>query len=123
MGLAPTSLLFWPSLLFSSLWGLSGPAAMGLIAARVGPSEQGQLQGANNSLRAISELVGPSMFTLVFAYFISTGKAFGMPGAPFVLAALFLAASLALAVKVAVPAAQKPLEPVDVAPAEQAPAA
>jgi DHA1 family tetracycline resistance protein-like MFS transporter len=121
-GLAPSPPLFWLSLVFSSLWGLAGPAAMGLMAARVGPSEQGQLQGANNSLRAISELLGPSMFTLVFAYFISTGKGFGLPGAPFVLAALFLVASLALAVKVAVPAA-KASEQVPVAPAEQAPAA
>jgi DHA1 family tetracycline resistance protein-like MFS transporter len=121
-GLAPTSPLFWLSLVFDSLWGLAGPAAMGLMAARVGPSEQGQLQGANNSLRAISELIGPSMFTLTFAYFISSGKSFGMPGAPFLLATLFLAASLALAVKVAVPAA-KTSEPVAVPPVEQAPAA
>jgi DHA1 family tetracycline resistance protein-like MFS transporter len=121
-GLAPTPPLFWLSLVFSSLWGLAGPAAMGLMAARVGPSEQGQLQGANNGLRAISELLGPSMFTLTFAYFISTGKGFGLPGAPFVLAALFLVASLALAIKVAVPAARAP-EQAPVAPAEQAPAA
>jgi DHA1 family tetracycline resistance protein-like MFS transporter len=74
---------------------------MTLMSGRVSASEQGQLQGANNSLRAISELIGPSIFTLTFAYFISAGRHYEAPGAPFFLASALLASSVALALKVA----------------------
>ena len=70
---------------------------MGMMAARVGGSEQGQLQGANNSLRAISELIGPSIFTLTFAYFIGSARQWNAPGAPFLLAAALLGSSVLLA--------------------------
>jgi MFS transporter, DHA1 family, tetracycline resistance protein len=100
-GLAPTGPLFWATIPLMSLWGLSGPAAMSLLTALVGPSEQGQLQGANNGLRAISEILGPPLYTLPFAYFISEGTRWQMPGVPFIIAAVLLFASLALAVKVA----------------------
>ncbi len=37
-------------------------------------SEQGQLQGANNSIQGIANLVGPFIFTLTFAWAIGSGK-------------------------------------------------
>ncbi len=52
-GLAPTGMLFWAGVPVMALWGLSGPAALGLMSRLVGPSEQGQLQGANNSLASL----------------------------------------------------------------------
>jgi len=97
MGLSPTGLLFLWSMPLAALWGLAGPSAMGMMAARVGGSEQGQLQGANNSLRAISELIGPSIFTLTFAYFIGSAREWNVPGAPFLLAAALLGSSAMLA--------------------------
>ena len=101
MGLAPSGELFVLSIPLAALWGLAGPATMTLMSGRVSASEQGQLQGANNSLRAISELIGPSIFTLTFAYFISAGRHYEAPGAPFFLASALLASSVALALKVA----------------------
>jgi MFS transporter, DHA1 family, tetracycline resistance protein len=101
MGISPTGLLFLWSMPLAALWGLAGPAAMGMMAARVGGSEQGQLQGANNSLRAISELIGPSIFTLTFAYFIGGGRQWHAPGAPFILAAALLGSSIILALSTA----------------------
>src|SRR5215471_14942822 len=97
MGLAPTGGLFLWSMPPAALWGLAGPAAMGMMAARVGGTEQGQLQGANNSLRAVSELIGPSIFTLTFAHFIAPGRAWQAPGAPFMVAAGLLVCSIGLA--------------------------
>jgi len=97
MGLAPTGKLFLWSMPLAALWGLAGPAAMGMMAARVGGTEQGQLQGANNSLRAVSELIGPSIFTLTFAHFIAPGRAWQAPGAPFIVAAGLLLCSIGLA--------------------------
>jgi len=68
-----------------------------MMAARVGGTEQGQLQGANNSLRAVSELIGPSIFTLTFAHFIAPGRAWQAPGAPFIVAGGLLFCSIGLA--------------------------
>jgi len=101
MGLAPSGELFLLSIPFAALWGLAGPSGMTLMSARVSASEQGQLQGANNSLRAISELIGPSIFTLTFAHFIGPGRPYDMPGAPFLLASGLLVSSVVLALKVA----------------------
>src|ERR1039458_5597993 len=55
---------------------------------RVSASEQGQLQGANSSVQGIAGLVGPGLFTWIFAYFISTGRSWQLPGAPFLLGSL-----------------------------------
>ncbi|TAJ89951.1 TCR/Tet family MFS transporter [Reyranella sp.] len=91
-GLAPTGMLFWAGVPIMALWGLSGPAALGLMSRLVGPSEQGQLQGANNSLASLSSLVGPAIFSLTFAHFIALPGS-PWPGAPFLLAGLLLAAA------------------------------
>lgn len=88
-GLAPTGMLFWAGVPIMALWGLSGPAALGLMSRLVGPSEQGQLQGANTSLASLSSLVGPALFSLTFAYFIAQPGS-PWPGAPFLLAGLLL---------------------------------
>jgi DHA1 family tetracycline resistance protein-like MFS transporter len=96
-GLAPSGLIFCAGIPVMALWGLASPTATGLMSARVSPLEQGQLQGANSSIQGIANLIGPFMFTLTFAWSIGSGKIWHFPGAPFVLAAAFLAAAAALA--------------------------
>ena len=96
-GLAATGVQFWMGIPLLSLWGIAGPATNGLMTRRVGPSEQGQLQGANSSIQGIANLLGPFLFTLTFSYFLGAGGALHLPGAPFLLAALLLAAAAALA--------------------------
>lgn len=107
-GLAPTGTLFWAGVPVMAFWGLSGPAALGLMSRLVGPSEQGQLQGANNSLMSVSSLVGPGLFSLAFAHFIAQPGA-AWPGAPFLLAALLLVAAALAAWMVT--AAPRPADP------------
>ncbi|MBX5480648.1 MAG: TCR/Tet family MFS transporter [Myxococcaceae bacterium] len=87
---ASTPWLFILGVPVMSLWGLANPAIQGLMTRKVGPSEQGQLQGANQSLMAVAELVGPSMFSFTFAWFISADAPLRLPGAPFLLATAFL---------------------------------
>ena len=96
-GAAATGALFWLGTPFIALWGISGPAAQGLMTRHVSASEQGQLQGANSSLRSLTGLIGPGLFTLTFASFISARRDWHLPGAPFLLAASLLIASLLLA--------------------------
>jgi len=88
---------------FIALWGIAAPAIQSLMARHVDPSSQGKLQGAINSLRAITGMVGPVLFTQVFAIAISPRYGLHLPGAPYYLAALLLGASLLLAVYVTRP--------------------
>ena len=99
-GLAPTGILFLAAIPIGSLMGFYGPAAQGLMTHRVSASEQGQLQGANSSVQGIAGLVGPGLFTWIFAHFISTGSSWQLPGAPFLLGSLLLLTALLLALRV-----------------------
>lgn len=83
-----------------SLWGLMGPTLQGVMTRLVSPSEQGQLQGANSSVLGISTLVGPLLFTQIFATFIGAHRDWHLPGAPFLLSALLLVGSLTVALRV-----------------------
>jgi DHA1 family tetracycline resistance protein-like MFS transporter len=86
---------------FIALWGIAGPALQSLMSRRVDPSSQGKLQGAINSLRAITGMAGPVLFTQAFALAISPRTVLHLPGTPYFLAALLLFASLLLAAYVA----------------------
>src|SRR5947209_3364128 len=90
---------------FIALWGIAAPAMQSLMARHVDPSSQGKLQGAINSLRAITGMAGPVLFTQIFAIAISPRYGLHLPGAPYYLAALLLGASLLLAVYVTRPSA------------------
>ncbi len=91
-GLAPTGCLFWIGVPIMGLWGLASPASQSLMSRRVGPDEQGQLQGANTSLQSIANIIGPSIFAGTFAYFLKD-----TPSAAWLLAAAFLAAAAIVA--------------------------
>lgn len=99
-GLAPNGILFLIGVPIMSLWGLAGPSIQGLMTRRVSVSQQGQLQGANSSIMGIANLIGPVLFTTVFAYFIGAGRFWHLPGAPFLLATLLLLAAATLAWRV-----------------------
>ena len=89
-GLAPNEYAFWADIPVIALWGMSGAATQTLMTRHVQAAEQGQLQGANASLTGISELIGPSIFTLVFAYFVTPPHVIAESGAPFLLSSVFL---------------------------------
>jgi DHA1 family tetracycline resistance protein-like MFS transporter len=50
-------------------------------------------------VQSVSQLLGPFLFTLTFAYFISAQAPVHLPGAPFLLAAALLLLALAVAVR------------------------
>ncbi|MGA9406664.1 MAG: TCR/Tet family MFS transporter [Bacteroidota bacterium] len=99
-GLAPIGIIFWLGIPVFSLMGLYGPSSQGLMTRHVQPSQQGQLQGANNSIMGITGVIGPGLFTLTFARFIGAQSDWHLPGAPFFLALLMLAMAFALAWRV-----------------------
>jgi DHA1 family tetracycline resistance protein-like MFS transporter len=95
-GLAASGVVFWAGIPLLALWGFASPAALGLMSHLVGPSEQGQLQGANSSIMGIANLLGPGLFAQTFAVSIG-GGAWHWPGAVFLLAALILALAMMVA--------------------------
>jgi DHA1 family tetracycline resistance protein-like MFS transporter len=56
------------------------------------------LQGANSSLTGIANLLGPGLFTQVFALFIAD-PAWQLPGAAFLLAAALVALAAIVALR------------------------
>lgn len=107
-GFAPTGNIFLLGILFTTLWGMAGPAGMGLMTRYVGANEQGRLQGATSCLNGIAMLVGPTIFTHTFALFIGPSQPMHLPGAPFLLATLLLGAAFLFALRVAQPKPPSP---------------
>ena len=56
-----------------SLMGLSMPALNAIMSKQVGPTEQGELQGALASVGGLTSVVAPPMLTILFAW--TTGSA------------------------------------------------
>jgi MFS transporter, DHA1 family, tetracycline resistance protein len=95
--IAPTGPLSWIGIPVMSLWGVSGAAIQSLMTKQVAADQQGQLQGATASVQSVSQLVGPFLFTLTFAYFISDQAPVKLPGAPFFLASALVLLAFAVA--------------------------
>lgn len=91
LAMAWTGAAFWLGIPFVALWGLANPALLALMSRSVGGSEQGLLQGSNSSIIGIAGLFGPVLLTQTFAFAIGTGRAWQLPGAPFLVAAVLLA--------------------------------
>jgi len=98
--IAPTGPLSWLGIPLMALWGIANAATQALMSRLVAPDQQGALQGANTSVQAVSQLVGPFLFTLTFAYFIGGNAPWILPGAPFLLAAALLVAAFVIAARV-----------------------
>jgi len=80
-----------------ALWGIAAPAIQTLMSRCVDHSLQGRLQGAINSIRAITGMGGPLLFTQIFSIAITAKSSPHLPGAPYFVAGLLLFSSLALA--------------------------
>jgi DHA1 family tetracycline resistance protein-like MFS transporter len=102
-GIAPTGMIFLLGVPVMAIWGFANASALGLMSGRVGADEQGQLQGANQSLQGIANMIGPGLFTYSFSYAIRPELGFHLPGTPFLLAALFVLFALAIAWRVTRP--------------------
>jgi DHA1 family tetracycline resistance protein-like MFS transporter len=99
-GLASRGWVILATIPFIALWGIAAPAIQSLMAKHVDHSSQGKLQGGINSLRALTGMAGPILYTQVFSAAISPGAKFHLPGAPYFVAAILLGSSLLLALYV-----------------------
>jgi DHA1 family tetracycline resistance protein-like MFS transporter len=99
--LAETGWVFLIGIPVMALWGVANPAAQALMTQRVGVDEQGRLQGAVWSVAGIAGMIGPYLYTQVFAAFIAEDAPIELPGAPFLLAAILLGGAALLALRLA----------------------
>lgn len=101
MGLAPDGLWFTLAMLPNALWGLAMPTLQALMTRRVSESEQGQLQGANNSVASIAGVLSPLFFGAVYAASVGNAATIPFIGAAFLMAAAVLLAAAIVGWKVA----------------------
>jgi DHA1 family tetracycline resistance protein-like MFS transporter len=102
-GLAKTGTWLLASIPIISLWNISMPAAQSMMTHRVGEREQGELQGALQSMRSITFIIGPWLFLRIFGWFIDPKNGVHLPGAPFFLASALLFTAMLMATRVEQP--------------------
>lgn len=90
MGLAPNGLFFSLAILPNALWGLAMPTLQSLMTRRVSESEQGQLQGANNSVASIAGVASPLFFGAIYSMSVGASPIIPHPGTAFFIAAAIL---------------------------------
>lgn len=96
-GLSKTGILMLCGIPVLNLMSIAWPSAQSIMSREVKPSEQGQMQGAVQSLRGLAGIFGPIMFTWVFSQTFGASAAIQLPGAAFFLASALLVVSLVVA--------------------------
>jgi DHA1 family tetracycline resistance protein-like MFS transporter len=91
---APTGAVVMAASPLIALWGMANPSLQGMATRLKGEQEQGQLQGALSSLRGVSGMIGPLLFTQIFAASVAHGA---FPGWAYLLSATLLCLSLGAA--------------------------
>lgn len=99
-GFAPTGWIYIASAPVFALMNLMQPGLQGLMTRRVGPQEQGQLQGANQSLQGIGSIAGPLLFGTLFAWAVRHDATLHAPGLPIYLASGLLVIAFVLGLRV-----------------------
>ncbi len=87
-GLAWQGWMIYAIISVGCLGGIANPSAQALMSKAVPADGQGALQGALNSLASIAGVLGPLLWTRLFAIGLGTGGSWYMPGLPFVVAGL-----------------------------------
>jgi DHA1 family tetracycline resistance protein-like MFS transporter len=98
-GLAASGTVFWFAIPIMALWGIATPSLQAVMTGLVSPTEQGRLQGALASLTGLASLIGPTLFTQLFAASISVPAAnwHTLPGAPFFLSSALVISAMIMA--------------------------
>ncbi|MGI9414630.1 MAG: TCR/Tet family MFS transporter [Hyphomicrobiales bacterium] len=78
----------------TALGAIITPALTGLMANQIPDDGQGELQGALSSVMGVTLIISPVMMTQLFGHFTKAGAAPYFPGAPFLAAAVLMAAAL-----------------------------
>ncbi|RVQ64313.1 TCR/Tet family MFS transporter [Sinorhizobium medicae] len=78
----------------TALESLADPPLRSIASVHVPPSAQGELQGALTSISSMTTIIGPLMFTQIFAYFTNPAATYAFSGAPYAVAGCLIIAAL-----------------------------
>jgi MFS transporter, DHA1 family, tetracycline resistance protein len=98
-GVASQSWMMFLFLIPYCLGGIAQPAIQAVMAGRVPPNAQGELQGALTSIMSLSSIIGPLIMNNLFFYFTHSNAPVYLPGAPFFLGSILMATSAVIAYK------------------------
>lgn len=93
--LATQGWMMYAIMAISCLSGVAPPALQSLISQRVPANEQGELQGSLMSMGSVTAILGPLLYTSLFAEFTKPNNP-QFPGAPYAAAAFICLLSLTL---------------------------
>ncbi len=95
---APNQWVYFAGMPVFALMGVMQPGLQGLMTQHVSGSEQGRLQGANQSTNGIAAILGPA-FPLIFAFTLRHIP--GLPGLPILIASALLGVAMLLSLRFA----------------------
>ncbi|WP_211252725.1 TCR/Tet family MFS transporter [Crocinitomix catalasitica] len=72
------------------LGGIAGPTIQSIVSNSVDDKEQGNLQGVMTSMVSITAIVGPLIYTSLFAYYTGDAAPIYFPGSPYLLGGIIL---------------------------------
>lgn len=93
---AGSTMVIYAAIVIGGLQGLIGPSIQALNSAAVDASSQGELQGATQSISSIAQIIGPPLYTGVFAAFTGPTASLTLPAMPLLVAGGFALIALAL---------------------------
>jgi MFS transporter, DHA1 family, tetracycline resistance protein len=85
-GFATEGWMIYVIIVLGAVGGIGTPAAQAIITKSAPANEQGAVQGALNSLTSMAGILGPILWTWIFAYSIRPESRLHFPGLAFVLA-------------------------------------
>ena len=96
-------------IVFTALGGISMPALQSLISRGVHSNEQGELQGTLMSIASMTAIIGPLLYTGLFAKFTAPGSSVQFPGVSYFAAGVIvLLAGLVLLISQKIMKPEKP---------------
>jgi DHA1 family tetracycline resistance protein-like MFS transporter len=97
--LVPLGWMIYPAIAIGSLGGIANPAMQSVMSRQVGPSSQGELQGANASLASVAAILSPIFMTQLFSHFSAPTATVVFPGAPYLVAGVMVLGCVVIAMR------------------------
>jgi MFS transporter, DHA1 family, tetracycline resistance protein len=97
--------MVYVALAIGSLGGIANPSVQSVMSRQVGPSAQGELQGAVASLNGIAAVISPLFMTQLFSYYAQPTAPVVFPGAPYLVSGVLVFCCVLLCARAVRPAA------------------
>ena len=112
-GLAPTGIYYFIGMPFGAFANFLQAGLLGLMTRRVLPTEQGRLQGSNQSIQGITSILGPLLYGLTFAWAVRNDAAWHMSGLPILISAGLLIVAFGMGLRFSTPVADAAFSPAE----------